>query len=266
MKHRITHITAFILSLAILFSTASSINTYAAENRLNIDIGDSFSSTEVQTKLPVKVKNLPQSGLSSASFVIEFEDGLILSEVKPGEIINSSSDLSYFVKFNKIYILYSDSSGGIYPIKNEGNLCYLTFKVSALVSKDSFIVKRITSDSEIFADNYLNKLQADFSEGRILKKDKLYRVQSNKTWKVNFNQEINPNSLTSTSVLLMDISGQTMKCEYKLSSDRKSLEILPPEQGYNLNSNYTLVLKNNISSKYGRYLTKEQNIDFYIDR
>jgi hypothetical protein len=209
---------------------------------------------------------LPQSGLSAMNFVIEFDDGLVLSDIKAGEILNTSADLSYYVDFNKIHILFSDSTAGTYPIKNEGNLCYVTFSVDTATSRDSFIIKRAASGDEIFVDNYLNKLQVEFIEGKVLKKDNLYKVQSNKLWRVTFNQEIDPLSVTNSTIQLKDINGQIIGSSFRIGSDGKTLEILPPVQGYKVNNSYSITIKNSISSIYGRSMIKDQNINFYIER
>jgi hypothetical protein len=257
-----------ICSIVTIFFLNNTYNmkVQAVENKLTIDIGENFSSNDSQVKLPIYIKNLPQSGLSAMNFVIEFDDGLVLNDIKTGEILNSSEDLSYYVEFNKIHILFSDSTAGNYPIKDKGNLCYLAFSVNTSTSKDSFIVKRVPSSDEISVDNYLNKLQTDFIEGKILKKDKLYKVQSNKLWRVTFNQKINSFTATNNTIQLKDVNGQTMSSTFRINSDGKTLEVFPPEQGYKINSSYTITIKNGISSIYGRSMIKEQNINFYIDR
>lgn len=259
-------IAAYVLTALILLSGTSSAKVYASDSTIKIDIGENFAASGTLVRLPVNIGNLPQNGLAAANFVIEFDDGLVINDVKAGEIVKNSSDLSYYVKFNKLYILFSDSTGGVYPLKDVGNLCYLTFSINASSSKNNFIVKRIPSDNEIFADNQLKELKAEFSEGSVIKKDKLYRVQSLKTWRVTFNHEIRPESLLWNSYQIKSISGQNVSTDYKISSDGKTLEILPPKEGYELNSSYILTLRNTISSKYGKDLSKEEVIYFYIDR
>jgi hypothetical protein len=259
-------ITAYVLMALILSSGTSSVKVYAYDSTIKIDIGENFAASGSQVRLPVHIGNLPQNGLTAANFVIEFDDDLVINDVKAGEIVKNSSDLSYYVKFNKLYILFSDSTGGTYPLKDEGNLCYLTFSINASSSKNNFIVKRIPSDNEIFADNQLKELKAEFSEGSVIKKDKLYRVQSGKTWRITFNHEIRTESLLWNSYQIKSISGQNVSADYKISSDGKTLEILPPKEGYELNNSYFLTLRNTILSKYGKNLSKEEVIYFYIDR
>jgi hypothetical protein len=266
MKRIFKFITFCLLGTIFSLNNPYNIKVHAVESELTIDIGENFSSTDSQVKLPIYIKNLPQNGISAMNFVIEFDDGLVLNDIKAGEILNSSTDLSYYVDFNKIHILFSDSTAGTYPIKDEGNLCYLTFSINASTSKDSFIVKRASSSNEIFADNYLNKLQADFTEGKVLKKDELYKVQSNKLWRVTFNHEIDPLSVTSSAIQLKDVNGKVMFSTFRINDDGKTLEILPPVQGYKINNSYTITIKNSISSKYGRSMLKDENINFYVDR
>jgi hypothetical protein len=266
MKRIFNLITICLLVTILFLNNVYNMKVHAVETKLTIDIGENFSSTDSQVRIPLYIKNLPQNGLSAMNFVIEFDDGLILNDIKAGEILNNSADLSYYVDFNKIHILFSDSTAGTYPIKNEGNLCYLIFSVNTSANKDSFIVKKVTSSDEIFVDNYLNKLQADFIEGKILKKDELYKVQSNKLWRVTFNHEVDPLSVSSNTIQLKDVNGQVISNTCRISSDGKTLEILPPQQGYKINNSYTITMKNSISSKYGRSMLKEENINFYVDR
>jgi hypothetical protein len=256
----------FLSAVVLLINSTSFFRVYASDNVMNVGIGSNFSTAGTQVRIPVQVSNLPQSGLSAANFVIEFDDGLVLSDVKAGEIINTSSDFSYYVKFNKVYILFSDSSGGTYPIKNDGNLCYLFFNVSTLSNKNSFAVKRSLGDNEMFADNYLKEINPQFSGGQIVKKDKLYKVQRDKAWRITFNQEIDPDSLLWDSYQIEDINGQSIYAEYRITGNGKTLEILPTEEGYQLYNSYTLILRNTIASKYGKNLSKEEVICFYVDR
>lgn len=266
MKRIFKLITVCLLVTIFLLNDSYNMKVHAVESKLSIDIGENFSSTDSQVKLPIYIKNLPQSGLSAMNFVIEFDDGLVLSDIKAGEILNSSADLSYYVEFNKIHIIFSDSTAGTYPIKDEGNLCYLTFSVNTSTSKESFIVKKAAISDEIFVDNYLNKLQVDFTEGKIFKKDNLYKVQSNKLWRVTFNHEIDPLSVTSSTIQLKDVNGQVIGNSFRIGSDGKTLEILPPVLGYKVNNSYSITIKNSISSIYGRTMIKDQNINFYIER
>lgn len=255
----------FCFVFTILLSTnMNKVNVYSETDKLTVDIGESFGSTDSNIFVPVDLFNLPSSGISAMNFVIEFDGNLILNDVRPGELININSDFSYYLKGNKVHVLFSDSSAGTNPIKDEGTLCYLKFKVFNSINKAEFSINRVTSDNEIFVNNSLGKIDASFKDGKIISKDKLFNVSKDKIWEITFNKEIDPYSLRNNSIEVRDINGVKIHISYILTNGGKTLEIYPPEEGYELYKSYSITIKNSFSSKKGLKLSKEQKIDFFI--
>ncbi|WP_055666456.1 cohesin domain-containing protein [Desnuesiella massiliensis] len=260
---RIFKISCVLMIFSMLIFNSVAPVKAASYSKFTVEIGANYIGRDNKVSIPVNIYSLPYSGLSAFSFVIEFDSALSLNEVKVGDIIPNSSDFSYSIKDNKIIFLYSDRTGGDKPIKNEGNLCYLNFKINT--TKNLYSIKRIVSDKEIFCDNWLDKIQPDFKEGSLIFKDSLYNTYGDKTWKITFNDEIDYFNLNNNSLEVKDINGQVVNCRFNITSNERTLEVLPPTQGYKINSSYTLTIKNNFVSKKGKKLSKERKIDFYVE-
>lgn len=246
----------------LIFNSVAPVKA-ASYSRFTVEVGSNYVGRDNKVSIPVNLYSLPYSGLSAFSFVIEFDSALSLNEVKVGDIIPNSSDFSYSIKDNKVILLYSDSTGGDRLIKNEGNLCYLNFKTDT--TKNFYSIKRIASDKESFSDNWLNKVEPDFKDGSLIFKDGLYNTYRDKVWKITFNDEIDYFNLNNNSLEVKDMNGQIVNCRFNITNNNRTLEVLPPTQGYKINNSYTLTIKNNFASKKGKKLSRERKIDFYIE-
>lgn len=257
----------FTLVLFVAFILFNLTDNYikAEEYKLTVSIGEAFASKEYGGKIPVKLSNLPSSGISAMNFVIEFDSDLVLDDVKAGELIRISADFSYYIRENRLYLIFSDSTSGNNPIKREGTLCYLNFKVSNSNTKSDLSVRRVSSSNEIFSDNDLNKFSPSFESGKIISKDKIYGVSRFKGWKITFNQEADSYNFVNNSIEVRNIKGEKIHSEFNLTNGGKTLEVSAPYGGYEPGNSYTLTIKDNFLSKRGNRLSKEQNINFYIE-
>ncbi|MDA6131373.1 Ig-like domain-containing protein, partial [Escherichia coli] len=78
-----------------------------------------------------------------------------------------------------------------------------------------------------------------------------------KVWEVTFSKELNPDSVNNSSVYILNEEGGKEQVKVSLENNNKSIEIQPPDEGYNLNSpNYTLVLTKDIKTKGGQNLNQ----------
>ncbi|EFV76080.1 hypothetical protein HMPREF1013_03718 [Bacillus sp. 2_A_57_CT2] len=90
-------------------------------------------------------------------------------------------------------------------------------------------------------------------------------VLKNKVWEVTFSKELNPDSVNNSSVYILNEEGGKEQVKVSLENNNKSIEIQPPDEGYNLNSpNYTLVLTKDIKTKGGQNLNQSVKTAFKV--
>lgn len=90
-------------------------------------------------------------------------------------------------------------------------------------------------------------------------------VLSNKVWVVTFSKELDPESVNSTSVYVLNDEGEKEKVKILMENNYKSIEIQPPDQGYDLHSpHYTLVITNHIKTKTGQNLNRSVKTAFKV--
>ncbi|PAE26257.1 beta-propeller domain-containing protein [Bacillus sp. 7894-2] len=90
-------------------------------------------------------------------------------------------------------------------------------------------------------------------------------VLNNKVWDITFSKELNPDSVNNASVYILNEKGEKEQVRTSLKNNNKSIEIQPPEEGYNLHSpHYTLVITNDIKTKKGQNLNKSVKTAFKV--
>jgi hypothetical protein len=258
-----------ILCALLIFITVFSLNmdtvkVYSEDNKLKVSIGENFGSTDNYISIPIDLSDLPEKGISAMNFVVEFDGNLVLNSVKPGGLVGTASDFTYYVRDNKVHILFSDSTSGEKPIKDSGTLCLLNFKIYGINSKNELTIKRIYSINEIAVDNNLNKVDMVFDEGKIIAKEKLYEAASDKVWNITFSHEVDPFSLRNNSIEVRDSKGVKIQSSFILTNSGKTVEVYPPDGGYDVYKSYTITIKASFLSTIGKNISKEQAINFYI--
>ncbi|KML35739.1 beta-propeller domain-containing protein [Cytobacillus firmus] len=90
-------------------------------------------------------------------------------------------------------------------------------------------------------------------------------VLNNKVWEVTFSKELNPASVNSTSVYILNEEGEKEQVKLSLGNNNKSIEIQPPDEGFNLYSpHYTLVITDDVKTKRGQNLNQSVKTAFKV--
>lgn len=95
--------------------------------------------------------------------------------------------------------------------------------------------------------------------------DDAHNVNQNKTWTITFNKEVNPSSIHASSVYVLDQFGEKKHGAITVSSDRKSVIITAPIEGYTPSETYTLYITNSIKDDLGKPLSKNIQKKFTIE-
>jgi len=88
-------------------------------------------------------------------------------------------------------------------------------------------------------------------------------VLKNKVWKIQFSSKIDKKSVNEQSVYVLNEKGEKEKVTATLSEDLTAIIILPPDNGYSLQT-YTLYITNDIQSTIGRNLQAAKKLNFTV--
>ena len=91
-----------------------------------------------------------------------------------------------------------------------------------------------------------------------------YNVSPEKTFTIEFNQEINKDTIAKSTVYVLDQDGEAVQNSLKISEDQKSVQIHPPEEEYQFGKTYTLYISN-VTSNNGTKV-KPVKMDFTIQQ
>ncbi|MBZ9626070.1 Ig-like domain-containing protein [Clostridium sp. FP2] len=89
-------------------------------------------------------------------------------------------------------------------------------------------------------------------------------VNSNKSWTINFGEEVLFNDETKDHIKIEDINGNEVNSTMNLSEDSKAITITPEEGGYLPGESYTLNIGSKVHSKSGKELQKDIKFHFNI--
>lgn len=87
-----------------------------------------------------------------------------------------------------------------------------------------------------------------------------------KIWTIKFNEKINFDKLTQSSISVLDSKGNLVPVTLSLGKDTKSILINPPSTGYNIDESYKLKITSNLHSVENKHLNEEKNINFSIKK
>ena len=87
-----------------------------------------------------------------------------------------------------------------------------------------------------------------------------------KTWTINFNQKINFDNLSKSSISVSDSKGKIVPVNLSLSKDSKSILISPPSTGYNIGETYKLKVASDIHSEKNKHLNETETISFNVTK
>ncbi|NMM61600.1 N-acetylmuramoyl-L-alanine amidase [Clostridium sp. P21] len=99
-------------------------------------------------------------------------------------------------------------------------------------------------------------VQADEIIGNGIKSD----VDTNKSWTIKFNKELNKSTVNESNFVVKDESGQTVPISLTIGSDNKSV-IVSPKTQYGCGKGYSLTI-NNVKSVTGKQLANSEKMEF----
>lgn len=85
-----------------------------------------------------------------------------------------------------------------------------------------------------------------------------------KTWTIKFNQKINFDNLSKSSISVSDYKGNLIPITLSLGKDSRSILINPPSTGYNIGESYKLNITSDVHSEKDKHLNKSESINFNI--
>lgn len=86
----------------------------------------------------------------------------------------------------------------------------------------------------------------------------------NKIWTINFNKEILFDESVKESIKVLDSKNNSVAIILELGSDKKSIKVKPPIDGYKYDETYCLIITTNIKSKNNKNLKKDLKLNFYL--
>lgn len=95
--------------------------------------------------------------------------------------------------------------------------------------------------------------------------DDALNVKPNKTWTIKFSKEVDPATINTDSIFVLDQFGEKKNGAVTLSADQKTVSVAPPLEGYIHSATYTLFITNNIKDKNGEPLSKDISKKFTIE-
>ena len=102
----------------------------SASGEVNIKIGSATGEPGGTVKIPVNISGIPSEGINNINFSLRFEsDNLELVSINPGNILDMNNNISYYNYENIIKFLFSDATQKDFPLKKDGVLAELNFKV-----------------------------------------------------------------------------------------------------------------------------------------
>ncbi|MFL0249138.1 Ig-like domain-containing protein [Clostridium neuense] len=87
-------------------------------------------------------------------------------------------------------------------------------------------------------------------------------VALNKTWTVKFSNEVDEKTIGDNVKVLDDDTNTYVNAAVTLNSDKKSLQIAAPSNGYDVNKNYTVTVSSKIVNLNGKNLAQDAKLDF----
>lgn len=113
-----------------------------------------------------------------------------------------------------------------------------------------------------FMARYIQIENASPEDKSKIKQDLKFRT-SKFIWKVAFNTDLNPESVSNSTVTVMNMNKVPIKTNIKYNPFNKCIEIEPLES-YAENESYILIVSNKVQSKTGKYLKKPIQVQFKI--
>ncbi|WP_085829148.1 hypothetical protein [Clostridium massiliodielmoense] len=104
----------------------------------------------------------------------------------------------------------------------------------------------------------LSNLNSNYS------KFKSMDVPKNKIFTIDFNKEINSNTITKDTLIVIDKNGKIMNTRSHLCTDKKSIALLPPIEGYIVGEQYAILIKKGIKALDSSVIKKQVVMIFNV--
>jgi hypothetical protein len=89
-------------------------------------------------------------------------------------------------------------------------------------------------------------------------------TSSAKELKIRFNSSLNADTISKDNITVMDSNGDVVSTDVYLDSDGMTVMVNPPVSGYTSNSNYYLIMNNNLQTNTGKSLKQPVIMKFSI--
>ena len=91
-----------------------------------------------------------------------------------------------------------------------------------------------------------------------------YDVAVDKMWTIKFTKQLDPSTVKTDNIQVLDSNGQAVSIKVALNSDNTSVSVLPPDSKYENGQTYCIVIKKALLSKDNTQLAKEVRMNFTI--
>lgn len=96
------------------------------------------------------------------------------------------------------------------------------------------------------------------------KDNSVEKVHFLKNWTLYYEKQIDADTIKSRDISIIDEKGRKVDCKLELAAFNKSIEVLPPEKGYEQGMSYTLIVGNKEECTIEKVYGKRSEVDFEI--
>lgn len=164
----------FSVILSILGSNLLVGFSETSASDIKISIGSGSGDPEAAVTIPVNILFIPAGGINNMDFKLSYDsNNLELVSIDAGNIFDIPVDFSFFstpgTGIGQISFLFSDSTQGSFPLKKEGTMAKLNFKVKKNAVQGVYRVQKISmgSCSILDASKKMVHVNIAFSDGPI---------------------------------------------------------------------------------------------------
>lgn len=89
-------------------------------------------------------------------------------------------------------------------------------------------------------------------------------IDIGKQWNLKFNWPLNAATVTKQNIFVRDTKGNEAKVAVKLNSDKKTVRVTAPQEGYSSGRRYILNVTKGVKTQGGNCLTNEAGFEFIV--
>ncbi len=174
-KQRIKKLFLFSVILSVLGTNLLFTPSQAsAEGGVNISIGSTTGDPDASVKIPINISGIPTAGINNIDFKLSYDsNSLEFVSADPGTIYDNPTDFSCFNKsedgVGAIGFLFNDVTQGSQPLKKEGVMVTINFKVKKKVVQGVYTVQKVEfgSCSTLDSNKKMVPVTVNFNSGAI---------------------------------------------------------------------------------------------------